>query len=96
MTPRKTIQPEKDSRTIYFKWGLTLFAGLIAWFSFFIWNLNSTLAVMQNNEKYREEKVKDIDKNVSTLVNELRSMKDQDMQDIKDRLKTLEVEKTPK
>jgi hypothetical protein len=54
MTPRKTIQPEKDSRTIYFKWGLTLFAGLIAWFSFFIWNLNSTLAVMQNNEKYRE------------------------------------------
>lgn len=99
MTPRKVIPatppPEKD-KSIFLKVILTGFLALLSWFAYFVWNLNSTLAVMQNNERYREEKVKTIDENVSTLVNELRSFKDRDIQDMKDRLKTLELEKAKK
>lgn len=94
MTPRKATPPQTEDKSPLLKWVLTLLGALIIGLFAFLWNLNSNLAVMQNNDKYREEKVRDIDKNVSTLVNEIRSMKEMDIQSIKDRLKTLELEKT--
>lgn len=80
----------------FMKWALGIATtGFIGLFMF-LWNLNQQLAIMQSNDRFREERVKDIDKNVSTLVNEMRSIKDNDMQDIKDRLKTLEVQNDEK
>jgi hypothetical protein len=95
MTPRKP-PPKEDLSSPILKWALgiasTGFIGLFV----FLWNLNQQLAIMQSNDRFREERVKDIDKNVSTLINEMRSMKDNDVQDIKDRLKTLEVQNDKK
>lgn len=97
MTPKKqtpsSTPPGMPFLTKTFLWLAGVgFLGLFG----FLWNLNQTLAIMQSNDKYREERVKDIDRNVSTLVNEMRTMKDNDMQDIKDRLKTLEVQNDKK
>lgn len=97
MTPKKTSTGNTSqgqgiiNKTFVWLAGVG-FLGLFG----FLWNLNQTLAVMQSNDKYREERVKDIDRNVSTLVNEMRTMKDSDIQDIKDRLKTLEVQNEKK
>lgn len=96
MTPRKPLSKEDENSHPLIKWALGIAsAGFIGLFVF-LWNLNQQLAIMQSNDRFREERVKDIDRNVSTLVNEMRNLKDNDMQDIKDRLKTLEVQNDKK
>lgn len=90
-----TPSPRKSSPETHplLKWALGIVSTGIIGLFIFLWQLNSSLAIMQNNDKYREEKVRDIDKNVNTLVNEIRGLKEMDLQSIKDRLKELELKK---
>lgn len=84
---RKTAQKESFfTKTVL---GLST-AGIIATVGF-LWNVNGQLEAMKKEDEARQEKVLEIKESVNNIEEDVNGIKEKDMQDIKDRLKTLEI-----
>lgn len=94
MTPRRTSQNITHSAA--FKWMMGGVMTAIVACVGFLWSVNRQLAEMQTSDRYRQEKMIDIGRNVTNLVEDVKAIKENDMQDIKDRLKTLEIKNEKK
>lgn len=87
MTPVK----KTSNNDTFSKWALGLCTTALMGAVAFLWSVNAQLAQIQSDNRARDEKVTDIRNSQSHMQEDITTIKEKDLQDIKDRLKTIEI-----
>jgi hypothetical protein len=93
MTPRKPAQHKESNFT---KGVLVLCTTGIISAVAFLWSVHGQLAEIKSLDRAREERVLEIKASVSRIEEEVKDIKEDGLQDIRDRLKTVEVQNDKK
>lgn len=93
MTPvkKQNIQPPIIGNT-WAKWLMGILGTLLLAIVYSYWDLQRTLIEMKERERGRQESVLRIETTINTVQNDIRAMRDVQIQELKDRVKTIEIE----
>jgi hypothetical protein len=92
MTPAPKKQQTQIISNTWARWLMGIAGALAITVSLSYWNLQKTLIQMQERERNRQESVLRIETTVNTVQNDIRAMRDVQLQELKDRVKTIEIE----